>query len=805
MQNLFNAILKMSVSAVPVIVAVLCLRRFFKRYPKSYSFALWIVVFASLAVPFKFPVNVSLPTETAAAEITQTIVQEFAAAPQQNGTDVGYAQSTENNSAPSGITAATENITQQNSEETAAAQQISAQKLFTLQLWHIWVCGILILLAFEIVNLKGIYDKTRFAFRKEGNIYLCDEINKPFVFGIVKPKIFIPSDISAQNEQYVTQHEQTHIDRRDYITKPLCFAVAAVHWFNPFVWLSFYLMEKDMELSCDEKVARTLDGQGIQRYCTALLAFAVKDKPYKINAVLFGEGNCAMRIKNILNFKQPKKLTAIMLTLCVLITGCTAFATGETAEEGTSTQNDNPYGFTHNIETEDSLDSKDGLSYEELWVAENESVGVMWFSDAAFVGDSATEGLRIYTTIANSVGDIASFVSAKNFSPTDIADDVKDDFEYLTVQYGIDALAAVNPSKIYTTFGTNALVEMSEEDFINEYVEMIKTFREKFPTAQIYVCSVPPVTKQLAEDRDIQAFKTEDMQRINEQLAQTANSNGAYYINLHQVLTDENGYLKEEYAAADGMHLTPQAYSVWVQYLMTHTVDIAGDNPNLKCPVGEGFEIDDKQYYQTETSETDQPETYTLPFVGADEYDMPADLSQAEYYTVQAGDTPTSIAKKFVISLDELYAMNPWIEEKLTVGDSVCVTNPVIGWPIGGGEGMSISRGFAGQYPSHDGLDIAGPYGTEIYAAADGKVVKSEESTVGDGNHIVIEHQNGYYTLYGHCSELLVSVGDEVKQGDLIAKMGSTGNSTGNHLHFELIFGYGSEQGGVSIDPYYVL
>ena len=118
-------------------------------------------------------------------------------------------------------------------------------------------------------------------------------------------------------------------------------------------------------------------------------------------------------------------------------------------------------------------------------------------------------------------------------------------------------------------------------------------------------------------------------------------------------------------------------------------------------------------------------------------------------------------------------------------------------------ENIRISRGYSGQYPSHDGIDIAGPYGTEIFASADGKVIKAEESTTGDGNHIVIEHANGYYTLYAHCSELLAKVGDEVKQGDVIAKMGSTGNSTGNHVHFEFGFGYGSEQdGGLSLDPY---
>lgn len=86
---------------------------------------------------------------------------------------------------------------------------------------------------------------------------------------------------------------------------------------------------------------------------------------------------------------------------------------------------------------------------------------------------------------------------------------------------------------------------------------------------------------------------------------------------------------------------------------------------------------------------------------------------------------------------------------------------------------------------THKGMDIAAPYGTKIVAAADGKVTYS--GTMGGyGNLIIITHENGIQTYYGHCSKLIAKVGDEVKAGDEIAKVGSTGFSTGNHLHFEI-------------------
>ena len=86
----------------------------------------------------------------------------------------------------------------------------------------------------------------------------------------------------------------------------------------------------------------------------------------------------------------------------------------------------------------------------------------------------------------------------------------------------------------------------------------------------------------------------------------------------------------------------------------------------------------------------------------------------------------------------------------------------------------------------HGGVDLAVGEGTPVYAADNGKVIVAEDSGNGYGNYIILDHQNGFKTLYGHNSELLVSVGDVVAKGDRIALSGNTGNSTGPHLHFEI-------------------
>lgn len=99
-------------------------------------------------------------------------------------------------------------------------------------------------------------------------------------------------------------------------------------------------------------------------------------------------------------------------------------------------------------------------------------------------------------------------------------------------------------------------------------------------------------------------------------------------------------------------------------------------------------------------------------------------------------------------------------------------------WPT---QGYSVSMFYRDS--THNGIDIRGSIGDDIYACADGVVTKAEYTTVRNGIYLIIQHDNGINTMYSHCSELLVKEGDTVKQGQTIALVGSTGNSTGPHLH----------------------
>ena len=144
---------------------------------------------------------------------------------------------------------------------------------------------------------------------------------------------------------------------------------------------------------------------------------------------------------------------------------------------------------------------------------------------------------------------------------------------------------------------------------------------------------------------------------------------------------------------------------------------------------------------------------------------------------VQVGD-PVVISEP----VDELISEGTFVS---TEGMNRAPSSGGMIFPIGPGFTYQ-SRGFYGAY-SHNGLDLCAAYGTPIYAAQSGTVVYASATAGGYGIHVEIDHGGGVHTLYGHCSALAVSYGQYVTQGQVIAYVGSTGNSTGNHCHFEVI------------------
>ena len=141
------------------------------------------------------------------------------------------------------------------------------------------------------------------------------------------------------------------------------------------------------------------------------------------------------------------------------------------------------------------------------------------------------------------------------------------------------------------------------------------------------------------------------------------------------------------------------------------------------------------------------------------------------------------------IPISSVVVNNP-VTQKVTVGTKRVVAadkngDAVMQWPVKRVERSYVSS-YVGDGRGHKGMDIVAPGGTPIYAAAGGTVTYSGWDTSGYGYKIILKHSNSYETLYAHCSALYVKKGDTVARGEHIASVGTTGRSTGNHLHFEV-------------------
>ena len=317
MTDLFISVLNMSITASYVILAVLLLRLTLKGFPKKYSYALWSVVGFRLICPFSFKSVFSLFSLN---------LFDMTKAQRWEEHQLNYIPPTDKTAFSSEVTTgipSLNSVAQSTVISNPAYQKNYSWLLLALML--LWCAGILTVLIISAVKLLKLKQQLRFAVKAEGNIYTCENISSPFIVGIIKPKIYIPAGIDESYKEYVLAHERYHLKRRDNIIKLFAYFLLVLHWFNPLVWLAFYLMSKDMEMSCDEAVLN--QNEGIKKaYSTALLYFATDKKFPAPSPLSFSENGVRARIKNVLKYKKPKKvLQAAAIMLCLaLLTACAA-------------------------------------------------------------------------------------------------------------------------------------------------------------------------------------------------------------------------------------------------------------------------------------------------------------------------------------------------------------------------------------------------------------------------------------------------------------------------------------------------
>ena len=293
LENLFSNVLDMSITASYVAIAVIVIRFIIKKAPKSFSFAIWIPVLFRLVCPISFISNLSVfnfinrDSFRKIEGVSQSITVNNTISNIRSG-------QVSDNIAGNTVT----NI----ANNTTLSQGIGNNFMYLVSI--LWMIGIQILIVYFIVSYIKTYSRIKTATLYNENVYESDQIDTAFVFGLIKPKIYIPVNLTESEKIYIIEHEKVHIKRKDYVTKIIAFLILIIHWFNPIMWISFILMTRDMEMSCDERVMKNLGEDIKTNYSYSLLNLAV-NKGNTFNIPLsFSENNIKSRIENVLNYKK---------------------------------------------------------------------------------------------------------------------------------------------------------------------------------------------------------------------------------------------------------------------------------------------------------------------------------------------------------------------------------------------------------------------------------------------------------------------------------------------------------------------
>ena len=306
MAAVFLKLLNLSISASWLVLAVLVLRLVSKRSPKWMNVLLWGMVALRLMLPFSIESALSL---IPSAETLSPEVVRFDPAP----------------TITSGVEFIDNAVNPSLSESFAAAPLASVNPLYvwTYLAGWVWLIGLGAMLLYALVSYLRLRRRVSVSLPIQDHIYLCDAISSPFILGVVKPRIYLPSGLDEVQRQNVLAHEQAHLARRDHWWKPLGFALLAVYWFNPVLWLAYTLLCRDIELACDERVIRTMDESAVKTYSTVLLACSMPRKAVITCPLAFGEVGVKERVRNALHYKKPAFwVVAASVAVCVVVAVC---------------------------------------------------------------------------------------------------------------------------------------------------------------------------------------------------------------------------------------------------------------------------------------------------------------------------------------------------------------------------------------------------------------------------------------------------------------------------------------------------
>ena len=283
MTQLFVSILNGSITAGWVVLGILLLRLALRKTPKWILCSLWALVGLRLLWPSTLPSAFSLipSNQVIPPDMTATATPAIS----------------------SGISLVDRTVNPILTDQVASQEHI-LDSILSVAGW-VWLAGVGIMLLFWLVSWLRLRLRLRVCLCLHDNVYICDSIDTPFVFGLFRPKIYLPSAMDATQHSYVLAHEQAHIRRLDHWWKPVGYLFLSLHWFNPFLWVAYWLLCRDIEQACDDKVIKSMSSDQRRGYSEALLCCSLRSKLISVCPVAFGEVGVKSRIRSIWNYKKP--------------------------------------------------------------------------------------------------------------------------------------------------------------------------------------------------------------------------------------------------------------------------------------------------------------------------------------------------------------------------------------------------------------------------------------------------------------------------------------------------------------------
>ncbi len=324
---------------------------------------------------------------------------------------------------------------------------------------YFWIAGMLVMFVYFVVSWRRVQNKVRTAIPMDlagTKYYQCDNISSPFLFGIVKPRIYVPSHITKQELSYVLRHETAHRQRRDYMVKPISYLLLMVYWINPILWAAYILLCRDIELACDEQVVKEMGTDCKKAYSQALLTYSVSRSSIAACPVAFGEIGVKQRVKNILNYKKPTfwvflaaAAAGIVITVCFM----TKPKMQDTTDKNIAENTDNHENFAtaennkHNV----SNNNKNIGNTENPKITENNKIMEM-------VDIQKSEIFHL--SIPRDLADLLSFESLSDFALSIKTADRQAIIGIMCVMQAEDIQELLNNNEYYLigTYGANNIL-----------------------------------------------------------------------------------------------------------------------------------------------------------------------------------------------------------------------------------------------------------------------------------------------------------------------------------------------------------